>query len=527
MFQHPNRLWLIVFFLAWVFDQLFWDVTPGVSFAIFVAALLAGGLLWLWQAEARPNRRALALIPLILFFAVFTFLRAEPLTTFLNYAITLVLLMIFALTYLGGRWMSYSLLDYMAGMFRLAFAALAEPVKFQLEAVKQRAESDVPVSKSALMPIVRGILLALPIVAIFAALLASADAVFESRLVEFIELFRLEKLPEYLVRAVFIAIMGYGIAGILLYAATRSRDPQLVGEEKPVVPAFVGITESAIVLGSVATLFVSFLIIQFQYFFGGRVNINLTGFTYSEYARRGFGELVVVAFFTLLLIFVFGALTRRETQTHQTLFSGISVVLVAQVMVMLVSAYQRLVLYEEAYGFSRLRTYTHVFIIWLGLLLLVTAALDVLKRPRAFAMFALFASLGFAISLNILNVDGFIVRQNVARVFAGESLDAQTIASLSSDATPQLLYAYRNSSLPDAVRADLAAALFCRYTFYNDNFDGVTYAPARWQSFHWADYQQQEAFKTAATLPYQANSERWLSIMDKNGNTFSCAERAD
>ena len=69
---------------------------------------------------------------------------------------------------------------------------------------------------------------------------------------------------------------------------------------------------------------------------------------------------------------------------------------------MLVSAFQRLVLYEAAYGFSRLRTYTHVFMIWLGLLLVAAIILEILRRERAVALAAAVASLGFAISLPIV-----------------------------------------------------------------------------------------------------------------------------
>jgi hypothetical protein len=89
---------------------------------------------------------------------------------------------------------------------------------------------------------------------------------------------------------------------VYLHAATQSKDEKLVGEEKPVLPPFLGFTEAAIVLGSVAVLFAAFVYIQFQYFFGGQANIHIDGYTYSEYARRGFGELITVAVFSLLLI---------------------------------------------------------------------------------------------------------------------------------------------------------------------------------------------------------------------------------
>jgi len=68
-----------------------------------------------------------------------------------------------------------------------------------------------------------------------------------------------------------------------------------------VIKRFLGFTETAIVLGSVAGLFLAFVIIQFQYFFGGQANLGVEGFTRSEYARRGFNEMVTVGFLSLLL----------------------------------------------------------------------------------------------------------------------------------------------------------------------------------------------------------------------------------
>ena len=54
-------------------------------------------------------------------------------------------------------------------------------------------------------------------------------------------------------------------------------------------------------LTGVALLFAAFVLVQFRYFFGGAQNIGLQGFTFAEYARRGYGELMAVAFLSLLL----------------------------------------------------------------------------------------------------------------------------------------------------------------------------------------------------------------------------------
>ena len=63
--------------------------------------------------------------------------------------------------------------------------------------------------------------------------------------------------------------------------------------------------------------------------------------------------------------------------------------------------------------------------------------LDVLRKERLFALSALLASIGFAVTLTLMNVDGFIVRQNVARAAAGKSLDVAYLASLSPELGPR------------------------------------------------------------------------------------------
>jgi hypothetical protein len=90
----------------------------GVNFAIFWTAALIAVFYLLLSDGLRPHRSSLFLIPLFIFFAAVTFLRAEPMTTFLAYTFTMLTLTILAVTYLGGRWMQYSLADYVTPNLR-------------------------------------------------------------------------------------------------------------------------------------------------------------------------------------------------------------------------------------------------------------------------------------------------------------------------------------------------------------------------------------------------------------------------
>lgn len=504
MKTNPTRFLWTMIALGWAFDFLFWEKAPGINFAIYVTLCLVVGILLLRADGHLPARNTKLILPLIALFAALTFIRREPMTVFLSVVLTLFLMGVFAISFLGGRWPAYNLLDHLFGFLRLLGSMIARPLGFSADMKRETDANGEQVEgrgrgASQLWPVARGVLIALPIVAIFAALLSSADVVFGQRLEDFIELFRLEKLPEYIFRLVYILIFAYAIAGVYLHAATQSKDEKLVGEEKIVIPAFLGFTESAIVLGSVAALFAAFVFIQFQYFFGGQTNIQIDGYTYSEYARRGFGELVTVAFFSLLLILSADGVTRRETEIQRRVFSGLGIGIVGLVLVMLVSAFQRLVLYETAYGFSRLRMYTHVFILWLALLLVAVVVLEILHRERSFALAGLIAAFGFVLSLGVINVDGFIVRQNVDRAVQGEEFDASYLTGLSSDAVPALAASYRTQSLPDSVKEGMGAALACYSTSLNRNGDSLP-----WQSFHFS----------------RANAARILTSLETNLEKF-------
>ncbi len=519
MKKNSNLLWIVAIALGWLFDFLFWKQSFGVNFALFTFLCLAGGFFLLWKDEKPASRGTMWLIPPILFFDAVTFIRAEPLTVFLSALFTLFLMAVAVMTYLGGRWFKYSLSDYVSGFLKLIASLIARPLTFNADVKREQAESGATGSKRNLWPVVRGVVIALPVLAIFAALLASADAIFGQQLNMFIKLFKLENLPEYIFRLIYILIGSYFLTGIFLHAATQSADEKLAGETKPLINQLLGFTESVIVLGSVTVLFAAFVFIQFRYFFGGQSNIHIDGYTYSEYARRGFGELVAVAVFSLLMILGLGAITRRENEAQRRAFSGLSVAIVVLVMIMLVSAYQRLNLYEAAYGFSRLRTYTHVALIWIGLLLGAVVVLEILRRERIFAFAMLIASLGFGTSLSVMNVDGFIVRQNMARAMQGDGLDVPYLVSLSSDTLPVLVSEFKDQSLPGLTRDAVGAVLVCRLNFPSSDSDKY------WQAFTVSKWMEKSELKNIqeGLKGYQVTMPEGLpQIITPGGVFYKC-----
>ncbi|HWR65380.1 MAG TPA: DUF4153 domain-containing protein, partial [Bellilinea sp.] len=143
-------------------------------------------------------------------------------------------------------------------------------------------------------------------------------------------------------------------------------------------------------------------------------------------------------------------------------FTILSTALLVLVLVILGSALQRLLLYEQAYGFTRLRTYTLVFIPWLALLLLAAIGLGLARRSGRFGLALLIAIAGFGLTMGAINVDGFIARQNIERGLRGEEFDRAYLGELSTDAVPVMLKYYQQPGLDPAILDGLGAELACQ-----------------------------------------------------------------
>ncbi len=525
MNKRANLLLIVVLVLGWAVDFLFWKQPVGINFAIFTGLCLLGGSFLLVKCGLRPAFKSLWLIAPVIFFAVITFLRREPLTLTLAIGFAAASMALLAVTYLGGRWPQYSLIDYADKFLQLIGSVFGRPLDFFLQVRREQAESSKPGLKLPVAPVVRGLAIAIPVVFIFASLLSSADLVFNQKINDFIkDNLNVEDLIVNLFRLMLILLWAYALAGMFLHAALKSKDEKLLGENRPLVKRFLGFTEAAIVLGSVGALFLVFVIIQFQYFFGGRANIGVEGFTFSEYARRGFNELVTVGLLSLLLTLGLSTVTKRETELQRRAYSGLSVAILAMVLVILLSAYDRLSLDMSWHGFSRLRLYPRVFLIWVGILFIVVVALEIARRERYFAFAAVLASFGFAISLSLVNVDATIAQHNVARAVEGFHFNVNYLSSLSTDAIPVLVDAFHNKALPTPVHEGVGAALVC----YMRSDAAFRSSGAHWQSFNLSQWRSSNALdEVRDTLQgYKMNVEGSLvRVGTPNNSWYECASQ--
>jgi hypothetical protein len=532
--HYKNLYWVLAIVAALSFDQLFWQKPGGINFFLFVLVALLGGLIPLWLDKVRVPWTAYLLLLPIFYFAGMTVFRAEPTTTAMNGLITLGSVILFTITVRNGEWMRYNLKDHLVNLFKFALNCFAGGILFfvkvkpaeksteQEASVDSKQEQGKPVKKW--LPYLRGVLIAIPILIVLALLLSAADPVFSNRLGGLFNWFDIDHLGEYIFRLVYVFVIAYLLLGAYYFGLVDSEKLTASQKDKMLVKPFLGTIESTIILGAVNLLFLLFVVLQFTYLFGGTDNISVTGFTYAEYARRGFFELLAVAVLSLGLFYVLSQVTQREKKSQRWLFSILGIALVAQVGVILASAYTRLSLYEQAYGFTRLRTFTHFFILWLGILLAVVAILDLTRNLNRLPLVLILFILGFGITINLVNVDRFITEQNISRVVQPQSedelykLDTGHLYILSYDSIPPLVSFYNDPTIPADLHDQVGRILACRLASLE--------LPER---IPWSSWQ---ASRTRAVnlLQAQADSLSQYTVfqaggwfLDINGETISCS----
>jgi hypothetical protein len=417
------------------FDWLFYGKLPGASVFIY-SGLILGFTVYLARRFRRPlSMSVYGLMPVILFFSLMVFIRANSFLAFVNICLTIyLLLMVAGLSHkptAGLR--QYDIAQYL-NLFGLPLRITAEACQFLLRAASNR---NAVAPKSSYVPIVRGILISLPILFIFLLLLSSADLVFKNIIDS---LFSLNVNPETVFRLLLIGFVASLFTGAYAFIFMPSATSPAEANPASASKTFnLGATESSIILGSVSALFLVFVIIQFAYLFGGSSHVASTGYTYAEYARKGFFELIAVAAISWGLILAIKKTTTFRTMMQAFTFKWLSAVLMAEVLVIMLSAHRRLNLYEGAYGFTTLRLLSHLFVLWLAVafaLLLIHIVREKDERNFAFQLFV--SVLCFFALINLVNPDNFIARQNINRFNKTGKIDLYYLGNLSKDATPAI-----------------------------------------------------------------------------------------
>jgi hypothetical protein len=283
-----------------------------------------------------------------------------------------------------------------------------------------------PTRRMAGSLLVAGVLLG-----VFGALFATADVAF-SRAVSGL-------VPDLSVGPLILRIVIFGCtATLVLTGAFLSVAPPSFN--RPPAASPVGRTPWIIPIAALDLLFLAFVAVQADVLLASDKDrlLRSTGLSYAEYARQGFWQLLIVTGLVLMVVAVAVRYAPTENRPGRAIVRTLLGLLCALTLVVVAVALRRLYLYEEAYGWTRLRLWVHAFELWMGLLIVLIAIAGIRLKaawlPRAFAASGAVGLL----ALGLLNPDGFIATRNVDHFRHAGKADLTYLSGLSADAVPAL-----------------------------------------------------------------------------------------
>lgn len=272
--------------------------------------------------------------------------------------------------------------------------------------------------------VMRGLIIAIPLTLILFLLLTHADPVF-NRLSQ--------KFFENIWQRILVSVIVF--AGLISFGLTKLKETYSQNSE--VEQNNSKTAEVLIITGSIACLFAVFIAIQFQYFFsnigeGELQSLGIASLTYSEYVRKGFFELLAASVISsLVMIYVTKHLHKIDGK-QKIWVQAISIGLIFEIGLLLLSAGQRVNLYQAAHGLTRARVLGFIFLIWLAAILMVLFV-RVIREIRKELIFevSLYLSVILLLAINIINIDDLIATKY--RPSVNSEIDYFYLTSLSPD----------------------------------------------------------------------------------------------
>ena len=278
--------------------------------------------------------------------------------------------------------------------------------------------------KSIYKRVALALLITIPFLGVFIALLLSADSNF-SNLIDKILSFDITFDSKYIL-TVPLYLLGY--LTFYLYTFSNEKERTLKPITQPLDMLIVGIF-----LGMINLLFITFISLQIPFLLDGAYLAE--GVSISEFAREGFFQLMMVMGI-VLLIFLFIMRRFKGEKTISIMLTGLTI----ETILMGVVSLKKMYLYQSLKGATVMRYYVEWFDYFLLFILLlgVWVIIKKIEFSKLLNLTALFGVLSF-VTISSLNVDEMVASNNIEKFKDKDQvLDKIALKKLSIDALPSL-----------------------------------------------------------------------------------------
>lgn len=363
------------------------------------------------------------------------FITANTIIIFLNY-VGIVLLIIVNMVYLFVDIKGVSILRHIE-MLIMVVGGMIGRICEPFEDIVAYAKEHKPKTSKKLLQIIIGLAIALPLTVVLICILASADIIFNNMINDIIEMLRLENIISNFIGITAMLLLGYMIpyafSKHISISNTEVKEGNVLSA-KPIIPT--------IVTAIISFVYGMFSVVQIVYLFMGKGELP-KGYSYAEYAREGFFQLLVISIFNIIIILICVELF-KEKKILKVILTIISIC----TFIMIASSGYRMSMYIKEYGL----TIARVFVLWalavISLIMLGFLFRIYIQKMDMFKYGMVVVTLCFTI-LSLCRIDSYIAMYNLnmykeinclhEEAIYCSYVDYRYIYSLSADAAPIIL----------------------------------------------------------------------------------------
>ncbi len=399
-----------------------------ITFPLITAATLSACGLFLRKSNIPWKKSNWWYVLCCMILGISTFLTANIFVIFFNTVGILLLITVFMLrqVYDDSRWGFGQYLANMIFLYLNMIPEVARPFIHLADSLKKRRKQQN--KKKTALYILLGVLIGFPMMIVVIILLSSADQIF-SQVVGDLCYKLWEQIlfsPNAFLVTFLMVIEFFGIYSFLSALALNNM-PQWNSKRNKQNP-ITAIT----FLSMVTVIYLIFCVIQVVFLFTGGVLLP-AGYTYAEYARQGFFQLLVVCIFNLIL-----ALCAMSLFEVNKILKGLLLLCSGCTYIMIASSAFRMILYISTYHLSFLR----VLVLWfLAMLVLLMGGVvrTVLKPEFGLFRYSMIVVTFCYLVFSCGRPDVLVAEYNMAHMKEDISYeDLEYLAKLSLDTLPIL-----------------------------------------------------------------------------------------
>lgn len=277
-----------------------------------------------------------------------------------------------------------------------------------------------------------GMVISTPLIIFLLVILSSSDKIFSYHVSSFLNVIFKNLNFGIVFKILFGCIAGFYLFG-LLYSMYQPRNEQIISKKKKIGDLII----LFILHISVLCIYTVFVAIQFKYLFANKDNLPYD-LTYTEYARQGFFELLFLTGLNIIFILITIRVTKEKTGKPLRFIKISCGYLCAITMILLISSFYRMWLYNIDLGFTRLRFLVFGFLILEAVGLIFTFFYIVKPKFNIIAVYSIIGLIYYLI-LNIVPIDVIIAKDHVQRFIGKGEAGIEYLVTLSIDAAPEIL----------------------------------------------------------------------------------------